>query len=127
MLLAYTAINVPYNALLGVLSPSPAVRAVASSYRFAGANAGGLLVSLFVRPLVKKLGNGNEMVGFQQTMTIFAFFSVLLFWFVLPTRVNGLLRRPIRNTTPNRRSVKSSATSRGSCCCWPRCFQPRSW
>jgi glycoside/pentoside/hexuronide:cation symporter, GPH family len=81
MLLAYTAINVPYNALLGVLSPSPAVRTVAASYRFAGANAGGLLVSLFVRPLVKQLGGGNEMAGFQHTMAIFAVVSVLLFWF----------------------------------------------
>lgn len=80
MLLAYTAINVPYNALLGVLSPSPAVRAVASSYRFAGANAGGLLISLFVRPLVKHLGGGDEMAGFQQTMAIFAVLSVALFW-----------------------------------------------
>jgi glycoside/pentoside/hexuronide:cation symporter, GPH family len=85
MLLAYTAINVPYNALLGVLSPSPSTRAVASSYRFAGANAGGLLVSLLVRPLVKKLGDGDEMVGFQQTMTIFAVLSVLLFWFCFAT------------------------------------------
>lgn len=80
MLLAYTAINVPYNALLGVLSPSPAVRAVASSYRFAGANAGGLLISLFVRPLVKQLGGGDEMAGFQQTMAIFAVLSIALFW-----------------------------------------------
>jgi glycoside/pentoside/hexuronide:cation symporter, GPH family len=81
MLLAYTAINVPYNALLGVLSPSPAVRAVASSYRFAGANAGGLLISLFVRPLVKYLGGDDEMAGFQQTMAIFAVLSIGLFWF----------------------------------------------
>jgi GPH family glycoside/pentoside/hexuronide:cation symporter len=81
MLLAYTAINVPYNALLGVLSPSPAVRAVASSYRFAGANAGGLLISLCVRPLVKYLGGDDEMAGFQQTMLIFAVLSVGLFWF----------------------------------------------
>jgi glycoside/pentoside/hexuronide:cation symporter, GPH family len=81
MLLAYTAINVPYNALLGVLSPSPTVRTVAASYRFAGANAGGLLVSLFVRPLVKLLGGSDEMAGFQRTMTIFAVVSVILFWF----------------------------------------------
>lgn len=85
MLLAYTAINVPYNALLGVLSPSPAVRAVASSYRFAGANAGGLLISLTVRPLVKYLGEGDEMAGFQQTMAIFAVLSVALFWFSFAT------------------------------------------
>ena len=80
MLIAYTAINVPYNALLGVLSPSPATRTVAASYRFAGANAGGLLVSLFVRPLVKELGGDDEMAGFQATMGIFAVASVLFFW-----------------------------------------------
>lgn len=80
MLIAYTAINVPYNALLGVLSPSPATRAVASSYRFAGANAGGLLVSLFVRPLVKALGGDDQMEGFQETMALFAVVSVIFFW-----------------------------------------------
>ncbi len=80
MLIAYTAINVPYNALLGVLSPSHGTRAVASSYRFAGANAGGLLVSLFVRPLVKELGGGDQMAGFQQTMALFAVISVVFFW-----------------------------------------------
>lgn len=80
MLLAYTAINVPYNALLGVLSPSPSVRAVASSFRFAGANAGGLLISLFVRPMVKELGEGDEMAGFQKTMALFAVLSIGLFW-----------------------------------------------
>jgi len=80
MLVAYTAINVPYNALLGVLSPSAATRTVASGYRFAGANAGGLLVSLFVRPLVKELGGDDEMAGFQQTMAVFAVASILFFW-----------------------------------------------
>jgi glycoside/pentoside/hexuronide:cation symporter, GPH family len=79
MVLAYTAINVPYNALLGVLSPSPKVRTLAASYRFAGANAGGLLVSLLVRPLVKALGGGQELSGFQHTMALFAAASVLLF------------------------------------------------
>lgn len=80
MLIAYTAINVPYNALLGVLSPSPGVRAVASSFRFAGASAGGLLVSLGVRPLVGWWGGSDEPLGFQRTMLLFAVASVALFW-----------------------------------------------
>lgn len=80
MLISYTVINVPYSSLLGVLSPSSRTRTVASSFRFVGAFAGGFLISLFVRPLVKYLGADNEMRGFQWTMAIFAVASVIMFW-----------------------------------------------
>jgi len=80
MLTSYTVINVPYSSLLGVISPSSRTRTVASSFRFVGAFAGALLISLFVRPLVKHLGGGNEMHGFRLTMAIFAVASVLMFW-----------------------------------------------
>jgi GPH family glycoside/pentoside/hexuronide:cation symporter len=87
MMLAYSFINVPYSSLLGVISPSPRIRTLASSYRFVGAFGGGLLVSLCVRPLVKWLGGGadeagkviNELRGFQLTMLIFAAISVAMF------------------------------------------------
>lgn len=87
MMLAYSFINVPYSSLLGVISPSPRIRTLASSYRFVGAFGGGLLVSLCVRPLVKWLGGGaneagkvvNELRGFQLTMLIFAVLSVAMF------------------------------------------------
>ncbi len=49
MMLAYSFINVPYSSMLGVISPSPRIRTLASSYRFVGAFGGGLLVSI-VRP-----------------------------------------------------------------------------
>ena len=80
MLTSYTVINVPYSSLLGVISPSSRTRTVASSFRFVGAFGGALLISLFVRPLVKHLGGGNEMKGFQLTMAIFAVASVIMFW-----------------------------------------------
>jgi GPH family glycoside/pentoside/hexuronide:cation symporter len=85
MLVSYTVINVPYSSLLGVLSPSSRTRTQASSYRFMGAFAGGFLISLFVRPLVKSLGVNNEMRGFQWTMAIFAIASVTLFWITFVT------------------------------------------
>jgi len=80
MLMAYTVINVPYSSLLGVISPSSRTRGVASSFRFVGAFAGGFLVSLLCRPLVKHLGGGNDVLGFQYTIAIFAVASVLMFW-----------------------------------------------
>jgi GPH family glycoside/pentoside/hexuronide:cation symporter len=85
MLMAYTAINVPYSSLLGVLSPSSRTRTVASSFRFVGAFGGGLLISLLVRPLVQMLGGGNEVRGFQSTMAIFAAVSVVMFWITFAT------------------------------------------
>lgn len=85
MLTSYTVINVPYSSLLGVISPSSRTRTVASSFRFVGAFAGALLITLFVRPLVKRLGGGNEMRGFQMTMAIFAVASVLMFWITFAT------------------------------------------
>jgi GPH family glycoside/pentoside/hexuronide:cation symporter len=85
MLTSYTIINVPYSSLLGVISPSSRTRTVASSYRFVGAFAGALLISLFVRPLVKHIGGGNEMHGFRMTMAIFAVASVLMFWITFAT------------------------------------------
>ncbi len=85
MLMAYTAINVPYSSLMGVISPSSQARTLASTYRFVCAFGGGLLISLLVRPLVKELGGGDEVAGFQYTMALFAGLSILLFWTTFAT------------------------------------------
>jgi GPH family glycoside/pentoside/hexuronide:cation symporter len=85
MMMAYTAINVPYSALMGVMTPSSVERTSLSSYRFVCAFGGGFLVSLAVRPLVRELGGGDEVKGFQYTMAIFAVVSILLFWVTYAT------------------------------------------
>jgi GPH family glycoside/pentoside/hexuronide:cation symporter len=85
MMMVYTAINVPYSALMGVMTPSSEERTSLSSYRFVCAFGGGFLVSLAVRPLVRELGGGDEVKGFQYTMAIFAVVSILLFWFTYAT------------------------------------------
>ncbi len=80
--LAYTANNVPYGALMGVMTDSVKERASLSSFRFIGAFSGGLLVMSTMPFLVEKLGNGSEAVGYQRTMWIFA---ILLVIFLLIT------------------------------------------
>jgi GPH family glycoside/pentoside/hexuronide:cation symporter len=85
MMMVYTAINVPYSALMGVMTPSSEERTSLSSYRFVCAFGGGFLVSLAVRPLVRELGGGDEVKGFQYTMAIFGLVSILLFWFTYAT------------------------------------------
>ena len=63
MMLAYSFINVPYSSMLGVISPSPRIRTLASSYRFVGAFGGGLLVSLLVLPFQFELREWHDEVA----------------------------------------------------------------
>ena len=70
--LAYTVNNVPYSALMGVMTPSDVERTSLSGFRFAGAFAGGLLVMGFLPDLVAYFGAGNDAVGYQYTMYVFA-------------------------------------------------------
>lgn len=85
MMLAYTAINIPYSALMGVISPSSAERTKVASYRFICAFAAAWLIGTFVTPLKNILGGGNEADGFRLTMLIFAIVSIALFWITFAT------------------------------------------
>ncbi|MGI9201758.1 MAG: MFS transporter, partial [Woeseiaceae bacterium] len=85
MMLAYTAINVPYSALMGVISPVSIERTKVASYRFFCAFAAGWLVGSFVLPLRNLLGGSDEALGFKLTMAIFAVISVALFWITFAT------------------------------------------
>jgi len=98
MLTSYAVINVPYSSLLGVISPSSRTRTVASSCRFVGAFGGAFLISLLVRPLVRHLGGGDEMQGFQYTMAIFAVASVIMFWITFATTKERVTPPPGQRT-----------------------------
>jgi GPH family glycoside/pentoside/hexuronide:cation symporter len=77
--MVYTAINVPYSALMGVITDNNDDRVALSTFRFLGAFGGGFVVSLLVRPLVKLFGGGSEVQGFQVTMALFGIVSCLMF------------------------------------------------
>ena len=62
MMMVYTAINIPYSALMGVISASAKQRASFSQYRFMFAFAGGLLVQASMLPLVNTIGADNTEV-----------------------------------------------------------------
>jgi GPH family glycoside/pentoside/hexuronide:cation symporter len=79
MWVAYTAVNIPYSALMGVMSPSSADRTSLSTYRFICAFGGGFAIQGLTLPLTKMLGHGNAAEGFSKTMAIFAVVSVALF------------------------------------------------
>jgi len=79
--LVYSAINLPYSALMGVISPSSEERTKVSSFRFVGAYSAGLVVSLCTLPLVSFFGGGNQRTGFAITVGIYAFLGMVM-WLV---------------------------------------------
>jgi GPH family glycoside/pentoside/hexuronide:cation symporter len=97
MMLAYTFINIPYSALMGVMSSSSLERTSIASYRFVCAFSAAWLVGTFVTPLKTILGGGDEALGFRLTMMIFAVISIALFWVTFATtreRVKPLQDKP---------------------------------
>ena len=60
MMMVYSAINVPYASLLGVMSPDPADRNTLATYRMAFAYLGSFLALLLFMPLVNAFGGGNS-------------------------------------------------------------------
>ncbi|MGB0646099.1 MAG: MFS transporter, partial [Bradymonadia bacterium] len=80
-MLAYTAINVPYSALLAVISPIAEERTKATQFRFIFASLGTLIVGATTKPLVAALGDGDEVAGFRAAMLLFAIIAAVLFWF----------------------------------------------
>jgi glycoside/pentoside/hexuronide:cation symporter, GPH family len=77
----YTAVNVPYSALMGVMTPNSIERTGASQYRFVLAFGGQLIVSGATLPLVAYFGRGNEQIGWTWTMGVFGIIAVILFSF----------------------------------------------
>lgn len=76
--LAYTVNNVPYSALMGVMTSSDTERTSLSGYRFAGAFLGGLFVMGFLPDMVAYFGDGNDAEGYQLSMYVFAGLLVFL-------------------------------------------------
>jgi len=83
VLINYAVINTPYSALMGVMSPSSEDRTSLSTYRFACAFTGTLLIGWLVPWLKDALAGagGNPAVGFRNTMAVFAVISVGIFFY----------------------------------------------
>jgi GPH family glycoside/pentoside/hexuronide:cation symporter len=79
IMLAYTFINIPYGALMGVISPNSLERTSVSSYRFVLAYGGLFMVQGATVPMVKAFGGGNDQKGFQLAMVVYGVLAVALF------------------------------------------------
>lgn len=78
MMMVYTAVNIPYSALLGVMSPASSERTSLSSFRFIGAFTGAVVVQWSTLRLVAHFGAEDPARGWQLTMAIYGAVAAVL-------------------------------------------------
>lgn len=81
MSLIYTAINIPYCSVAGVITLNQKERLGCLSWRFFLNGLATLIVSSSILPLTDWLGNGSRASGFQLTMAIMGGVATLMFLF----------------------------------------------
>jgi len=98
LMMVYTAINVPYGALMGVMTARSDQRTVLASFRFVGANAGIFTVTLLLPFLVKTIGGDNQQLGYSGAMVVIAILAGGFFFITFKTSKERIL--PVETKRP---------------------------
>jgi len=109
MSLIYTAINIPYCSVAGVITLNQKERMGCLSWRFFLNGLATLIISSTILPLTDWLGNGNRASGFQMTMIIMGAAATLMFLFcfssikerVVAVKENDSLKRDLKDIVKN--------------------------
>jgi GPH family glycoside/pentoside/hexuronide:cation symporter len=112
----YSFINVPYSALMSVMSREPGERSSTSFFRMIGAQVAGLIVSSSLMLLVAKLGGGStqpqQQRGFFIVMSIFAVAAMICFL------LTGKMTRERVAAEPKESNVAKELKDIVSCGAW---------
>lgn len=85
LMMVYSANNLPYSALSGVMTSDLSERTSLSSYRFVFAMLAQLLIQGLALPMVNHFGRGDSAQGYRITIGIFSAFAVVLFFVTFAT------------------------------------------
>ncbi len=80
LMTVYSANNLPYSALSGVMTGDVVERTSLSSYRFVFAMLAAVAIQGLALPMVKHFGQGDSAKGYQWTMGIFCILAVIFFF-----------------------------------------------
>jgi GPH family glycoside/pentoside/hexuronide:cation symporter len=111
LMVLYTAINIPYSALSGVMTDDPLDRTSLNSFRMALANVGGLLVNGLTLPLILYFGHGDKPKGYQLTILAFSVAAIVLFLVTFFT-TKERIQPPIAQETKLREDLKRLFSNR---------------
>ncbi len=79
LVIIYSANNLPYSALSGVITGDMKQRNSLSSYRFVAVMVAQFVIQVLLLPLVLIFGHGDKAAGFKTVMTFFAITGVIFF------------------------------------------------
>jgi GPH family glycoside/pentoside/hexuronide:cation symporter len=79
LMLLYSAINIPYGALSGVMTDDPLERTSLNSYRMSLAQIGGIIANSSFIVLILKFGGNDQQLGARRTVMFFSAVAVVLF------------------------------------------------
>lgn len=85
LMTAYAAVNLPYSSLAAVMTADTYERAGLNTYRFICAFSGQLVVTGLALWLAKFFGGGDKAQGFQYTLVLFGFLSLVFFFITFKT------------------------------------------
>ncbi|WP_313118837.1 MFS transporter, partial [Pantoea septica] len=101
MSLTYTAINIPYCSLGGVITSDPGERVSCQSYRFVMVGIATLILSLSLLPMAEWFGGDDKARGYQLAMSVLALIGLGMFLFCFAT-----VRERIRPAVPTHDALK---------------------
>ncbi|MDE3058963.1 MAG: MFS transporter [Bacteroidota bacterium] len=99
LMMVYSANNLPYSALSGVMTGDFVERTSLSSYRFVFAMIAQLIIQGLALPMVYYFGQGNSAKGYQWTMGIFSSLAVLLFFITFLSTKERIQPDPAQKAT----------------------------
>jgi len=105
MMMIYTANNIPYGALSGVMTSNSIERTSLNSYRFVFGQSAALAIQGLTLPLIAIFGAGNKALGYQLTMGLFAVIAVILFYITFYT-TKERIEPPKAQATPIKEDLK---------------------
>ncbi|MHA6307033.1 glycoside-pentoside-hexuronide (GPH):cation symporter [Hafnia alvei] len=101
MSLTYTAINIPYCSLGGVITADPKERVSCQSYRFIMVGVATLILSSTLLPMADWFGGEDKAKGYQMAMGVLALIGLFMFLFCFAT-----VRERIKPAVPSNDALK---------------------
>lgn len=91
LIIVYSANNLPYAALSGVITGDMKERNSISSYRFVAVMVAQFIIQSLLLPLALSLGHGDKAVGFEKVMLFFAITGIVCFLITFLTTKERIL------------------------------------
>ncbi|SNR51324.1 glycoside/pentoside/hexuronide:cation symporter, GPH family [Lutibacter agarilyticus] len=109
MMMVYTAINVPYSSLMGVMTSDTKERTSLASFRFIGAYSGGIFMTATVPYLLDFFRNsGNDDAqSYQYTVAIYAVLAA--FFFIITYKWTKERVKPLTEKSSIKKDIKDLA------------------